>query len=1078
MRKKWPLVFMIVLCLLLNVSFCVANPLAGSPEEINIYVSLSGKDSSSGSIDDPIRSFDAVKSMIQKYKLYAESREVELNIIFRQGVYHINGDAFSIGSKESGDDNFTVNFKAYPGEKVVFSGGSKLDTAKFELLKDEKILSRLPAEARGKVYCTNLAQQGIKDYGSMTRTQMELNQDGTVPSHTILNINDEMLTIAEWPNITYTHIESVLPSDTGHAFTIKDYRMSRWTDVNGVVVYGTMRYEWRDDTLNVAKIDPVNRAVYTSNTSYYGLDSNANTWIKFINILDELDVPGEWYVDVKTGMLYVYPKTNIYDSTAEFVSKTTPIISVVDAKNIHFSGFTFENTRGNAVEIIDSDSITISNSEFKNIGTKAVWLKNVYNCGISYCNIHDVGKGGLRINGGDRSRNNLKLGNNYVENCNIERYSLVGTKASDAVLMFGAGNRVSHNRISNASHRAIHWEGFEMTVEYNDIYNVIKETPDMGAIYFGGFSNCGSEIKYNYIHDINAPLYSRGGRPAIYNDDFSTGTKNIGNVIYNANIGIRMHSNMYVEVKNNLIIDTKLPIEAFNIDNVSNERVDKMNAVTNKYIDDGSVYENYSKINFGYDKATNIVKQLFGFTDYVNNDVKLSRYPYLKNLLSDGILFSSKYNTVRGNYFVNSGEMSITGKMPETSIISNNIYDDGVSFIQDDNGNMTKEKYDEVCSRVTNFKPISLDDVGITGEMSLKLNKFNLIFPVNNSENIQADDVTLAWEDKSGATKYRLVVAKDKEFKDVVYDDIVESNFKRFTGLRYGRQVYYWKVQGIGTSYLYGNNNTEWNSNGVYKFRTAMSPLVDNTALNAKIIEARKEFDSAIEGDKKGNYEYGAKSSFEPYINEAENIVKLHNVSQKKIDNMLSVLSTKYEEFKGNRSATDLDMGAVISDSKLWTATTEISKNSVTGKGNGSFGYFGSMIENYHNLIFNAKYSLADNGYTSIGIRSSNVNIEPWNSKEYMFVVKKDVIELQKYNGKDKFFYSVPNTYISDLTPCKIEFGAFNEKNNEKNSVRIILKVDGREVFNQVDESGIITQTGGFHVYNNGGNNVVISSVE
>ena len=124
----------------------------------------------------------------------------------------------------------------------------------------------------------------------MTRTQMELNQDGTFPSHTILNINDEMLTIAEWPNITYTHIESVLPSDTGHAFTIKDYRMSRWTDVNGVVVYGTMRYEWRDDTLNVAKIDPVNRAVYTSNTSYYGLDSNANTWIKFINILDELDV--------------------------------------------------------------------------------------------------------------------------------------------------------------------------------------------------------------------------------------------------------------------------------------------------------------------------------------------------------------------------------------------------------------------------------------------------------------------------------------------------------------------------------------------------------------------------------------------------------------------------------------------------------------------------------------------------------------------------------------------------------------------------------------------------------------------
>lgn len=781
--------------------------------EINIYISNEGNDFNSGLVyDKPIKTFDALKSKIKLAKEEC-TEATSINVFFRGGKYYVD-DVFFLTQEDSGDKNVKIEYKNYPGDKVIFSGGRKLPADAFKKIDDKEVYNRIAPQARNKVYCVDLKSLGINDYGSITRSEMHKNQDSVTPSYALFVIDNQMMTLSEWPNIRYTKITSVINSNNNYGVSIDEERFARWKNIDDVYAYGTFNYEWADDTLKLNATDPSTNTAYFSEKTIFGMEANEHSYIKFINVLEELDVPGEWYVDSKTGMLYVYPKGDIYSSNIEFVNKTTPIISVEDIENVHFSGFIFENTCANAIELRNANNVTISDCEFRNIGIKAVYMYNVNECGVKRCHIHDVGKGGVFIKGGDNK--NLECGNNYVENCNIERFSLIGTKASDAVIINGSGNRISHNRISNASHRAIHWTGYNTLVEYNDIYNVVKETPDMGAIYQGGFVNCGSQIKYNYIHNLTSSLYSVGGRPAIYNDDFATGIDNSDNIIYKANLGIKLHNAMNTNVTDNVFINCNTSVIGMNLDNLSNGRIDQINAKADEYYREGTLKEMYDDL--GYNKCSNAFKTLLNNLDiYDKEDIKYTAFPYLNDILEGGEIFSAKNNIIRNNKFISSGSMNISGKMSLNSEIADNISSE-FSF---DDETLTVEKYNNLKNEFALTTP-DLSNIGITGEYSDSLSDFKILFPNNMDKNIDANDITFGWEDISGATKYRLVVATDRDFKDIVVDDVVDSNYKRVRGLRYGCCTYYWKVMAIGTSHLFIDDNL-WNCNGIYEFETSVA---------------------------------------------------------------------------------------------------------------------------------------------------------------------------------------------------------------------------------------------------------------
>ncbi|MHC1738937.1 MAG: T9SS type A sorting domain-containing protein [Ignavibacteriaceae bacterium] len=86
----------------------------------------------------------------------------------------------------------------------------------------------------------------------------------------------------------------------------------------------------------------------------------------------------------------------------------------------------------------------------------------------------------------------------------------------------------------------------------------------------------------------------------------------------------------------------------------------------------------------------------------------------------------------------------------------------------------------------------------------------NLVSPINSATG-QSTLPTLVWNASSGATSYRLIIATDTDFSNVVYNDsTITDTSKTLTNALENNRTYYWKVNaknGSGTS----SYSTTWN---------------------------------------------------------------------------------------------------------------------------------------------------------------------------------------------------------------------------------------------------------------------------
>jgi len=121
----------------------------------------------------------------------------------------------------------------------------------------------------------------------------------------------------------------------------------------------------------------------------------------------------------------------------------------------------------------------------------------------------------------------------------------------------------------------IYMHGNEQVIEYNEIYDILNDVQDFGAIYYGRDpSDQGNIIRYNYIHDVGGPWgYCRG----IYLDDGTTGGLVYGNIVANMRNDINhtysfsesqavlLNGGSYNRVENNLILNTPVGVQISSI---------------------------------------------------------------------------------------------------------------------------------------------------------------------------------------------------------------------------------------------------------------------------------------------------------------------------------------------------------------------------------------------------------------------------------------------------------------------------------------------------------------------------------
>ncbi len=290
-------------------------------------------------------------------------------------------------------------------------------------------------------------------------------------------------------------------------------------------------FDWYEETIRVRSIDPAKRLVTFAAPSLYGVRQGNPAARRFraINVLAELDEPGEFYIDRAANVLYFWPPAKL-DGAARVALSTLngPLLRITSAEHLTVRGMTFEATLGNGVEIAGGAHDVIQNCTVRNTRELGIRVAGGTAHRVDACDITDTGTGGLVLEGGDRKT--LTPAKHEATNNHIWNFSRHQLSAAYALTLGGVGNRAAHNLIHDAPHQAVLINGNDHVLELNVIRNVVTASDDAGAVYKGRNPSCrGNVIRNNLFSDIGSTLGHM--TCAVYFDDGDGGDVVAGNVL-------------------------------------------------------------------------------------------------------------------------------------------------------------------------------------------------------------------------------------------------------------------------------------------------------------------------------------------------------------------------------------------------------------------------------------------------------------------------------------------------------------------------------------------------------------------
>ena len=540
----------------------------------DFYVSADGSDENDGAFEHPFKTIERARDEVRAMDKTARDG---ITVAVKAGEYYVGSVVFT--EEDGGTETCPVTYCAYGDGEVVLNGGASLPHDAFKKTESADVLSRLTPSAKEKVLSVDLFALGItaNQYGKIYaigdyHTAKYYDGDWVGDIYSELFIDDTRQTIARYPNgkeYLYTG-EVVESSESGWMSHLNDtihnpkpdvYKMDKvlseriksWKTLDDVWMFGYWAYDWADASTPIGGVDHENMTVSPKFVSRFVPKKGAPYY--FFNVLEELDAPGEWYLDRPNGMLYFYPPEGFNDGAVVELSLTADNIINVRASYLTFDGFTVKGTRGDAVDVT-GDNNTVENCLIKNVGGNALLMKGYNNLAFSN-EITHTGRGGILLDGGDRET--LKAGNNRADNNLVHDWSEIYETYQPAVTLDGVGNICSHNEIYNSPHEAVTYYGNNQLIEYNLIHDVNLKTDDGGAIYAGRrWDFYGTVIRYNLIYNLGADGHTPVG---IYMDDDLAGQTMYGNIVINApKFGFQLGGGQDLIVHDNIVVNSYDPI--------------------------------------------------------------------------------------------------------------------------------------------------------------------------------------------------------------------------------------------------------------------------------------------------------------------------------------------------------------------------------------------------------------------------------------------------------------------------------------------------------------------------------------
>lgn len=529
-----------------------------------IFVSPRGKDTNPGTSAAPVATLSRARDLIRALKARGVRGAIAVEIL--PGEYRITAP-LTLTKEDSGSPDAPIVYRAAQPGRAVFYGGRRLRG--FQPVTDPAVLSRMPEEARGKVMQCDLRAQGITDYG-----RLAVRGFGQPPSPPTLElfVNGRPMTLARWPNAGFVGIRRLREPGDRRAgkpsvFEYLDDRHARWTQAEDAWLFGYFRFLWADSTVPIGSIDPQARTLATAEAYHYspdipGMDTGQGIQYYAFNLLEEIDQPGEWYLNRRTGILYLYPPTDLAKATVEIGMLSTPMIVMNGVSDVRLEGLTFDLARFNGLVLTDCRRSLIAGCTIRRMAGNGVMIHGGEQNGLLGCDIHTIGRRASEVIGGDRQT--LKPGRHFVENCRIYDFGRIDRTYTPAVQLEGAGNRVAHNLMYDCPSSVMRIEGNDHLIEFNEVHSAVLESDDQGAMeLFGNPTYRGVIFRYNRYTNCGKPQpgVAVHGQAAIRLDDVISGIVIYGNIFIrsaNGNFGaVQMNGGRDNIIDNNLFEDCK-----------------------------------------------------------------------------------------------------------------------------------------------------------------------------------------------------------------------------------------------------------------------------------------------------------------------------------------------------------------------------------------------------------------------------------------------------------------------------------------------------------------------------------------
>jgi len=466
----------IAVVLALSINFFLGQP---------YFISPTGSDANPGTLNQPFATLQRAQQA---------ARENYGNVFLRGGIYYLPA-TLVFTEQNSGTKDAPVIFQNYRDEMPVISGGARLENLNWQPGTNGIFQAKVPADLQAEE----------------------------------IFINGERQILARYPNFD----PKAQYFDGYAADAISPARAARWANPTGGYFHAMHPALWGDFTWRINGKDANNQVTLAG-----GWQNNrgaaAHPQIRFVeNIFEELDAPGEWFLNSKTHTLYFYPPAGLDLQNA--VVEVTRLRTLVEfrgdeahpVKWITLRGLVFRQAartvmdtreplvrsdwaiyRGGAIFFNGAEDCVLADSFIDQVGGNAIFVNN-YNRRITVrgTQIAKSGANGVCFVG-DPQAARSPLFNYYqvhqlaeidrtpgpktknypadcvVDDCLIHLTGRVEKQTAGVEIDLAQGIIVRHCSIYDMPRAGINigdgcWGGH--VIEFCDIFDTVKETGDHGS---------------------------------------------------------------------------------------------------------------------------------------------------------------------------------------------------------------------------------------------------------------------------------------------------------------------------------------------------------------------------------------------------------------------------------------------------------------------------------------------------------------------------------------------------------------------------------------------------------------------